>query len=338
MIQNRFVTEKRLENYLQTSELQNAIDGALEQAKESGEFDYVLTDGDKQEIAELAAEFVEIPEGGNTNLPGYVNVKDYGATGDDETDDTEAIASAIADVKAGDTLYFPKGVYRVSNINLKSDMTVEGEGWCSVIKLLDATADYRGYNNCLSINNVNNVIVRDIKLDGARETQRSEAAAQDQRLNGLFITSAKNVYIENVWMYNNGYHGCMMVHVENITVSHCRSSFNGFRPIHGHTEVYNCRVSNCICEDNGKGLTGGSGFENDAVFFFGVQRLVINDNIVRSNRRGCICVGVDADSITTGNVILSRDISITGNVCECYEDLPSVSIAESDTGVAKFSS
>ena len=46
-------------------DLQEATNEALAQAKESGDFDgddYVLTDDDKTEIAELAAELVEVPE------------------------------------------------------------------------------------------------------------------------------------------------------------------------------------------------------------------------------------------------------------------------------------
>lgn len=273
--------------------------------------------------------------GGGSNLS---NVKDYGATGDGVTDDTESIASAIAELPVGGTLYFPEGVYRVSNIVVKSNMTVKGDGWASVIKLLDATTDYHWHNNCLTIRNVENVIVRDIKLDGNRATQQATAEAQDQRLNGLFITSASNVFVENVWMYNNGYHGCIMVSADNIVFSKCRASENGFRPIHGHTQIYNCTISNCVCENNGLGLTGGSGFNNDSIFFFGAQRVVINDNIVRSNRRGCITVGSEQDSTSEEKRIASSDITITGNICECYEDLAPVKTEDSDTGVYKFSS
>jgi hypothetical protein len=60
--------------------LQAAIDDALAQAKASGEFDgkdgkdgqngsdYVLTEADKREIAELAAEMVDVPEGGGGTM------------------------------------------------------------------------------------------------------------------------------------------------------------------------------------------------------------------------------------------------------------------------------
>lgn len=53
-------------------DLQEATNKALAQAKESGEFDgddYVLTEEDKVEIAEMAAELVEVPDsGGNVDV------------------------------------------------------------------------------------------------------------------------------------------------------------------------------------------------------------------------------------------------------------------------------
>ena len=284
-------------------------------------------------------EYADSGKGGSNSSAGSaVSVRNFGAKGDGVTDDTAAIAAAIAALPTGGTLYFPAGTYRVSNINLKSNMTVQGDGWSSVIKLLDNTSDYHGRNNCLNIENVENVIVRDIKLDGNRPAQRSTAPSQDGRLDGLHIRYASDIYIENVWMYNNGYHGCIMTYVTNVVFEHCKATDNGFRPIHGHTQIYNCRLSNCVCENNGLGLEGGSGYENDSVFFFGAQGLVVEGNIIKSNRRGCITVGCDQASTPAEDIVPSRDITITGNVCMCYEDLDYVPSGESDTGVAKFSS
>lgn len=46
-------------------------------------------------------------------LPLAINVKDYGAVGDGETDDTAAIVAAM---QAGSTLYFPPGTYKFSRV------------------------------------------------------------------------------------------------------------------------------------------------------------------------------------------------------------------------------
>lgn len=71
---------------LSKTELSGAVNDALAQAKDSGEFDgepgepgsdYVLTEADKQEIAELTAPLVDVPEGGSNQpltFTGAVNV------------------------------------------------------------------------------------------------------------------------------------------------------------------------------------------------------------------------------------------------------------------------
>lgn len=56
---------------LSQDRLQDGVNLALAQAKKSGEFDgddYVLTDADKTEIAEMAAELVDVPEGGGADI------------------------------------------------------------------------------------------------------------------------------------------------------------------------------------------------------------------------------------------------------------------------------
>ncbi len=321
--------------------------------------DYILTDADKEEIAKQAAQMVDVPEqdmsgfvqsvngiepdaDGNVEIEAsaqnVVNVMKYGATGDGVTDDTAAIAAAIEALSTGDALYFPAGVYRASRVGLKSNMTVQGDGWCSVIKLIDNAPD--DYTNCLDIEGEENVIIRDIKLDGSRWAdgeyrQASTGASKDYRLNGIRIRASSNIRIENVWMHNNGYHGCVMTKSRNVVIDRCKVTDNGFRPIHGNTQVFNCQITNCVCENNGLGLQGGSGALNDSIFFFGVRDLVITNNIIKSNRRGCITVGTDQSGVADEDLTESGNVTITGNVCECYEDLPYVSPGESDTGVAK---
>ncbi len=56
--------------------------------------------------------------------PEFVNVRDYGAKGDGETLDTEAIKRAIDACTAGKTLYFPEGTYMTGSLKLHSNMDV----------------------------------------------------------------------------------------------------------------------------------------------------------------------------------------------------------------------
>ena len=56
-----------------------------------------------------------------------VNVQNYGAIGDDSTDNYQAITNAIAASSEGDIIYFPLGIYRVSApIILKRNRTYQG--------------------------------------------------------------------------------------------------------------------------------------------------------------------------------------------------------------------
>lgn len=50
-------------------------------------------------------------------LAQYVSVKDFGATGDGVTDDTDAIQNAIDSATSAEGIYFPEGVYIVSAAN-----------------------------------------------------------------------------------------------------------------------------------------------------------------------------------------------------------------------------
>ncbi len=71
------------------------------------------------------------PKGGR-----IVNVRDFGARGDGAADDTAAIQAAINAAKARETIYFPSGIYDVSNFVVKnrSGLSFAGEGQKSVIR------------------------------------------------------------------------------------------------------------------------------------------------------------------------------------------------------------
>ena len=49
------------------------------------------------------------------NASAFISVTDFGATGDNRTDCTKAIQAAINSAQAGDTIYFPAGIYLVSD-------------------------------------------------------------------------------------------------------------------------------------------------------------------------------------------------------------------------------
>lgn len=100
---------KEIADKLDADKLPEAINTALAQAKESGEFDgepgapgddYVLTDDDKTEIAEEAAKLVEVPGAGNTELIEFITL-------------TEDTSSIVREVMPDGTPYGFKSVFAV---------------------------------------------------------------------------------------------------------------------------------------------------------------------------------------------------------------------------------
>jgi Pectate lyase superfamily protein len=65
-----------------------------------------------------------------------VNVRAFGAKGNGVADDTVSIQAAINAAKTGETIYFPPGIYDVSNFAVKarSGLSFTGEGRKSVIR------------------------------------------------------------------------------------------------------------------------------------------------------------------------------------------------------------
>lgn len=96
-----------------------------------------------QDVVDLR--FTHSPNAHNDAL-GWFNVKDYGALGDGATDDTTAIAAAVAALNAGGggQLYFPKGTYiTTGGFVITSSCIVFGDGgyWAeTTIKCTSATA------------------------------------------------------------------------------------------------------------------------------------------------------------------------------------------------------
>jgi hypothetical protein len=242
---------------------------------------------------------------------GIVSVKEFGAVGDGITNDTTFIANAVSFINAqgGGSLYFPPGTYMVDDIALCSNILVFGHRYKTTIKLNEFV---RG--NCLTINDINNVQIRDISLDGNRENNESPAPSADSEWNGISILNSNNITIDNIWSHSNGYHGCVMRGVSNVKIKNSKFTNNGFRPFHGSL-VHDSEFSFNECSDNGKGFAGGSGNIYDGIYFFnGIENVLIHGNrVLSANGLCCICVGGTVTAF--GDEQGSKDITISNNIC-----------------------
>lgn len=120
------------------------------------------------------------------------SVRNYGATGDGFTDDTNAIQTCINAAPFGTQVYFPPGTYIISKpIVLKESISYKGAGWESVIKQKNGA-------NVLQIlelkqrNDRTNYsgIIKDLLIDGNK--------ANNTTGHGVYIACTWTWKIENV--------------------------------------------------------------------------------------------------------------------------------------------
>ena len=149
----------------------------------------------------------------------WINVKNYGATGDGTTDDTAAITSAIAALPTtGGVLFFPAGTYVTSGgFTLARNVTVLGDGMGDGDTHAPTTIACTSATAVLFTVTADAALFRDLVLRntaGATPTagagvQVSSATNQDQRVNfarvgiNRFYIDA-DVQVGNAWVM----HGC----------------------------------------------------------------------------------------------------------------------------------
>lgn len=119
----------------------------------------------------------------STNEPS-INVRDYGATGDGETDDSAAIQAAVKALRAGDTLYFPNGKYRFAeqypsggaaiSITGISDVAIEFDGNAELVMDNIDEAETTGTSHGVLIRGpASRIALRKVKIRWASRPPRS---------------------------------------------------------------------------------------------------------------------------------------------------------------------
>ena len=141
----------------------------------------------------------------------YINVKDYGATGDGTTDDTEAIQYCI-DNFTGKTIFIPSGTYNVGTITLKSNTVITGSGINSILKgrgedilVTEGYYDNKGKNP--STIPFMGLFLSNFKIDGGFYSDTKKYVKSGLTTgNGLLVYGAV-VMMDNVFIVNNPENG-----------------------------------------------------------------------------------------------------------------------------------
>lgn len=195
-----------------------------------------------------------------------VNVKDFGAKGDQFSNDTSAIQTAIDFVypQGGGTVYLPAGTYMVNpdqSIRLRSNIKLKLDGKA----VLKARPSIEEYYNIILILNADNVEITGGKIVGERyrhvgttgewgsgigilgssNVHINDLAITDCWGDGIFIGPSwpntldykeycSQVTIERFNLYNNRRQGISVISAKNLVIRDGEASYqNGTRPESG---------------------------------------------------------------------------------------------------------
>ena len=267
----------------------------------------------KTAIIDLENDLTEIF---NNKTSGLINVKEFGAAGDGETNDTTAIQSAIN--SGGNKIVFvPSGTYMVDTITMIGNCRLIGENG----SIIHATANHKDY--ILKASNKNNVSLENICFEGNTNDTGS----------GLFFEAINNLRIVN----------CIFKNCQNYNPIHAFNIQNGFiskNIVDGNTKgdaiSINSESSNVIISENvctnyaDTGIVVAAGAHNILVcnnkldrVYSGMSNaqdiavadahdvLIIGNTIKSVLVTGSACIRVYTDPNTSGT---NKNITICGNI------------------------
>jgi len=210
----------------------------------------------------------ERDEGSDRTL---VDVQEYGAVGDGETDDTAAIRSALADATPGDTVYFPasseaylvsqddpttNGVIFQIDASFPTDVMIAGEGPGSTIRV-DGGHEGPTYLWRLDANGpITGLEFHHLRFDGDRTAQTIE------QFGALLAVIERDAALSP---------GDIDVRIRNLEA--LNSWYTGINLATGGVSIERCTVANS--EKHNIGISSGGGLERPPVK---IRSSLITDN------------------------------------------------------------
>lgn len=242
------------------------------------------------------------------NNNGFVNILDYGAKGDGETDDTQAIQNAInyaSTMNMG--VFIPVGIFIVSpdtGLSIPSNMVILGAGFDSVIKV-SPQSDVQG--NIIKAEDSDMVLLSNFCVDGNRANQSQLDTVACHY--GVYLSSSNNSKVENVTVHDMTGVGVHVYNCSGVVVSNCTSYNNNYHGFEceqcsgtvwiGNNGVHNERHGIFISP----GEVGGTG---------SIGNVVSNNNFSKNNQYG-VAFGIDAAG---GSIGLTKNNQICNNTIQ----------------------
>lgn len=229
-----------------------------------------------------------------------VNVKDFGAVGDDSNDDTAEIQAALD--SGAKRVFIPAGTYKITTaLSLPSNIEVYGEGEGSVIKLY-ANSDV------LQINGTSNISLHDFSINGQRATYTT--ATNDGIYINWISTAGENVRIRNVNVTEMGGVGILGLASSGtassgVTVEGCLVENTG-----AHSIVFQDYISDVLIRRNTVKYSGLGYADRPGITAsrYG-RRVIVSDNIVIGSASALgssvhgISIDGTEDAVCHGNVV-----------------------------------
>lgn len=188
------------------------------------------------------------------SIKDYITPQMFGAKGDGRTDDTAAIKAAMATLAYGDTLYFPKGSYLVSEpFSIDEGIIIQGAGIDFTNICVEDEAQINGYVFSFTEPQKGGGIC-DLTIKNSIDAIHSNAS-------GLYIGAAterlasnfKCHHVKIICMVNGLYYDKLWeAYFDHIFIMNC--SDTGFIIAGADTEFSNMNISKCKC-----GMHVGSG-------------------------------------------------------------------------------
>ena len=202
-----------------------------------------------------------------------LNVSDYGAVANDGNDDIAEINAAIDASTAGDTIYFPSGMFHISDaIRLKSYTVMVGEGQDN------STILFMGTNLAplVDIQEKTHIEIANLCLDANNNSNAS---------NGIEAYQGSEHFLHDLW-------------IKNFTFNY--PDWGGPQGIVFYGEVMDCMISNNLIENMsiesewGAGIVVGWGSSNNKI---------LNNTINNTGRGGILCNNGSTDLVIQNNIV-----------------------------------
>jgi hypothetical protein len=251
------------------------------------------------------------------------DVRNYGGLPDDSTDNATAIVAALAAAGSNSTLYFAKGTWRSSRVDVSTpNVTLAGDGLGRTnIKKVNGATSSDSSIVFLTTNAATNFTIRDLTLDGNRANQGTYINIGS---NSVLYIAGSGTTVENVEVKGSCFSGIFVgdtaIAPDRVTISHCwihdnggvlNSSGNGI----GITAAGNflptrLTIERCTIESNYNTVTQ----PNDSTGL----NLAIGPGAIISNNyfKNNFNVGGGQMGISDGGTGTWLDLSITGNVVQ----------------------